>query len=95
MSIADAKNIEGDVRGAAVAPIVQQHAITVGGNRLGQIDQFGIGPAAAGRQGDEWAVGTDDFVVDVNAAGWSGDSREGRMMKWGRLAIALPASSQR
>jgi hypothetical protein len=47
---------------------MQQHAITVGSNRLGQIDQFGIGPAAAGRKRNKGALVTNDFVVDVNAA---------------------------
>src|ERR1700722_11474846 len=61
------RTVEGCIRGAAVAPIMQQHAITVGGNRLGQIDQFGIGPAASGRKRDEGAVGADDFVIDVKA----------------------------
>ncbi len=60
--------IDNDIGRAAIAPVMQQHAIAAGRDRLRQLDQFAVGAAASRRQRDPGPGRADDLVVDVNSA---------------------------
>src|SRR2546430_418982 len=59
--------LDGDPRGAAIAPVVDDHAVAGLGDLRGKRAQRGPGAPPARLQRDEWAALAENLVIDVNA----------------------------
>ena len=57
-----------DFGGPYVAAVMEHHAITFCGNARRKVFNLLIFPPAAWCQGDPWALGPQNFIVDLNAA---------------------------